>query len=337
MKGGSGLLYSIFDYSTVRHQVFRILNDGKNMMKKHERLARRLGWGDLDEAFLTDLIARARDEDLAGAGLGHPPVVAGDPSSRGLRNTGEGVARIVARENLVACGLPLLPLILSAYGSEARVTPRVSDGESVTAGTALAELRGQRSDLLTAERVMLNFLQHLSGIATHTATFVAALEGSSTRLLDTRKTTPGFRVLEKYAVACGGGWNHRIGLFDRVMIKDNHLAAGRTVNGEQLARFVIETARDNPGLPIEVEVDSLQQIPPVLSAKPDVILLDNFSLEDLRQAVTLIGGKCATEASGGVTRENLPELGRLGLTFISCGALTHQSRWRDIALDWDTP
>ena len=299
-----------------------------------DRLSQRLAWEDLDQGFLGQLIARARDEDLAGAGLRRRPAASGDPSARSLAGPEEGAAHVVAREDLVVCGLPLLPLVLSVYGNDAKATPLADDGERVGAGTVLAQLRGARATLLTAERVLLNFLQHLSGIATHTAAYANALADSPTRLLDTRKTTPGFRVLEKYAVARGGGWNHRIGLFDRVMIKDNHLAAGGTAKGDRLARYVTQTARDNPGLPIEVEVDSLDQIPPVLQAKPDVILLDNFSLEELRQAVTLIGDTCATEASGGVTLESLPGLGRLGLTFVSCGALTHQSRWKDIALDW---
>ena len=298
-----------------------------------DRLSHRLAWEDLDEGFLKNLIAQARDEDLAGAGLRRPPAAAGDPTTRSLAGREEGTARVVAREQLVVCGLPLLPLVLSAYGADAKATALLADGERVEAGTVLARLRGPRATLLTAERMMLNFLQHLSGIATHTAAYASALADSPTRLLDTRKTTPGFRVLEKYAVARGGSWNHRIGLFDRVMIKDNHLAAGGTAKGDRLARYVTQTAHDNPGLPIEVEVDSLDQIPPVLQAAPDVILLDNFSLEELRQAVTLIGDTCATEASGGVTLESLPVLGRLGLTFVSCGALTHQSRWRDIALD----
>src|SRR5690606_27245837 len=170
------------------------------------------------------------------------------------------------------CGLPLIPLILSAYGTRASVQPLVRDGHSAAAGDVLATLEGDPRVLLAAERVALNFLQRLSGIATTTAAHVAALGSDRTRLLDTRKTTPGYRMLEKYAVARGGAWNHRLGLFDRVMLKDNHLAL--LGSPDDLAAAVTRAKKAAPDLAVEVEVDRLDQIPPVLAAGADVILLD---------------------------------------------------------------
>jgi nicotinate-nucleotide pyrophosphorylase (carboxylating) len=300
-------------------------------------LFRRLDWADLDPHFLRQMIAVARAEDLAGAGLAvRPPEGRDVDVTTGAVPVASDVAAcLVARESLVLCGMPLIPWILEAYGAEVDVAGVVADGTALEAGDCLATLRGRSSVLLEAERVILNFLQHLSGIATETAHYAAALADSGTRLLDTRKTTPGWRALEKYAVACGGGWNHRLGLFDRVMLKDNHLAADGATVGERLAAAVRRAREKEPELVIEVEVDGLEQIGPVLEAGADVILLDNFSHNQLGEAVRRIGGKAYTEASGGVTLDRLPELGWMGLDFVSCGAITHQSRWKDIALDWE--
>ena len=184
--------------------------------------------------------------------------------------------------------------------------------------------------------MLLNFLQRLSGIATLTAAYVAKLEGSPTRLLDPRKTTPGWRILEKYAVATGGGWNHRLGLFDRIMLKDNHLAAGDASGGVRLASLGHRARETRPDLPVECEVDTLAQIQPVLDAGADVILFDNFSAADLRTALSLTAGRAWTEISGGVTLNSLPEIAHLGADFVSTGAVTHQAVWVDIGLDWES-
>jgi nicotinate-nucleotide pyrophosphorylase (carboxylating) len=300
-------------------------------------LFRRLDWADLDSGFLGQLIAVARAEDLAGAGLVVRPAPgrAIDVTTAALPVKRDVTARLVARESLVLCGMPLVPMIMEAYGAEVEVEKARADGAPVEAGDCLAVLRGRSPVLLQAERVVLNFLQHLCGIASETATYVAALADSTTRLLDTRKTTPGWRALEKYAVGCGGGWNHRLGLFDRVMLKDNHLAAEGATAGERLGAAVRRAREREPELVIEVEVDDLEQIGPVLEAGADVILLDNFTLDQLREAVRRIDGRAYTEASGGVNQDRLPALGRIGLDFVSCGAITHQSRWKDIALDWE--
>ncbi len=298
-----------------------------------DTLLKRLSWDDLDLGSLRKLIELAHDEDLTGLGLRVKPRVTGDRSTAALATAPrQSSADIVAREPLTACGLPLIALILSCYGGTASAQLRARDGRSLKKGDILATLSGDPRTLLTAERVILNFIQRLSGIATQTRTYADALGEGRTRLLDTRKTTPGWRMLEKYAVACGGGWNHRLGLFDRVMLKDNHLALlGST---DDLSTAVARAKKAAPDLPVEVEVDELTQIPPVIAAGADVILLDNFTPARIKKAVTLIAGRAFTEASGGITLKSLPRFADLGLDFVSTGALVHQSVWVDIGLDW---
>jgi nicotinate-nucleotide pyrophosphorylase (carboxylating) len=313
-----------------------------------EKLIQRLQWGDLDVAYLRRLVEIARDEDLAGLGLRKRPARTGDLSTASVSAPPrQSSAALVAREPLVACGLGLVPQILSVYGGRVTAQFSVRDGAAVPAGRVLAILHGDPRILLAAERILLNFLQRLSGIATNTRRYASALGSGRTRLLDTRKTTPGYRMLEKYAVACGGGWNHRLGLFDRVMLKDNHLAllgfSGKgaltksspaAASASRLAAAVVAARHTAPGSPVEIEVDHLDQIPAALSAGADVILLDNFTLPQLRRAVAQIGGRAFTEASGGVTLAALRRLRGLGLDFVSTGALVHHSSWADIGLDW---
>ena len=301
--------------------------------KLSKALIQRLSWGDLDRAYLKRLVEIARDEDLAGLGLRSRPRKSGDRSTGSITSTPRhSSADLVAREPMVTCGLLLIPLILKAYGGKATVRLYVKDGATLKKGAVLATLRGDPRVLLAAERIVLNFLQRLSGIATQTRRYADVLGRSRTRLLDTRKTTPGYRMLEKYAVACGGGWNHRLGLFDRVMLKDNHLAL--LGSNESLATAVAYAKKSSPDLPVEVEVDHLAQITPVLAAGADIILLDNFLPSQLRKAIALIGRRAFTEASGGITIKTLPRLANLGLDFASTGALVHQSVWVDIGLDW---
>ena len=277
----------------------------------------------------------ARAEDVAGGGLRHPPARPGDPSAALLvGSTRQAHARLVSRGDYVIAGLGLLEPILSVYGGAAQVRPLVEDGAAVTRGTVLAELTGPAAELLTAERTLLNFLQRLTGIATQTRTHARALGASPTRLLDTRKTTPGFRMLEKYAVGQGGGYNHRLGLFDRIMVKDNHLAAGEATAAQRLTDLVRSARAARPDLLVEVEVDAVAQIEPVLAAGADVVLLDNFSLVQLRTALPLLRGRAWSEVSGGVNLATLPLIGELNPDFVSCGALTHAASWADIGLDW---
>jgi nicotinate-nucleotide pyrophosphorylase (carboxylating) len=298
-----------------------------------DSLIKRLAWDELDLAYIRRLVEIARDEDLAGLGLQAKPRKTGDRSTDSITTTPrQSSADLVAREPMVTCGLPLLPLILKAYGGNAVAQLRTRDGASLARGDVLATLTGDPRVLLAAERIVLNFLQRLSGIATQTRRYADALGKSRTRLLDTRKTTPGYRMLEKYAVGFGGGLNHPPVLFHRVMLKDNHLAL--LGSNEGLASAVARAKKSTPDLPVEVEVDRLAQIPPVLAAGADIILLDNFTAVQLRKAVALIGGHAFTEASGGITLKTLPKLANLGLDFASTGALVHQSVWVDIGLDW---
>ena len=300
-------------------------------------LARRLDWEDIDPAHVRELIRLARDEDLSGAGLARRPESPTDVTTATFPPARQdGQATLAARQPLVVCGLPLVPLILETYGGGV-FEPRLQDGDTAEPGDCLGHIGGPPGYLLAAERVLLNFLQHLSGIATATAAYVRELGDSPTRLLDTRKTTPGYRTLEKYAVARGGGWNHRIGLWDRVLIKDNHLGAFDAQHGDAL-RDAVQLARSrNPGTAIEVEIDHMEQIHPALEAGPDCLLLDNFTPGEIQQALQLVDGRCATEASGGITLQNLGGYARTGLDFISTGAPVHQSTWMDIGLDWHGP
>ncbi|QYY36796.1 carboxylating nicotinate-nucleotide diphosphorylase [Ruficoccus sp. ZRK36] len=301
-----------------------------------EHLLRRLSWDELDPAWLRRLIEMARDEDLDGAGLRKPANPAGDATTDLLAGDKPGTVELIAREPMRVCGLRLVPMILEAYGSGCDWSPMARDGTPLDEGALIGRISGPVGTILRAERVMLNFLQRLSGIATTTAHYVTLLGQNGPRLLDTRKTTPGFRMLEKYAVAVGGGWNHRLGLFDRIMLKDNHLAANDSSAGERLAATIRQAKETRPDLAVEVEVDHLDQIPPVLEAGADVILLDNFTTSELKQAVNLIGDKAWTEASGGINEANAKSISSLGLDFASSGAVVHRSHWMDIGLDWSS-
>ena len=294
----------------------------------------RLKWQDLDPDYLRQLVGLAKIEDLAGAGMANRPDRLGDVTTALMPEGAKGKAQLTAREPLTICGLGLVQTVLDSYGQDCQFEAKVEDGQSVDPGEVIGILSGASTVLLQAERVILNFLQHLSGVATEARLYVDALGSSPAVLLDTRKTLPGYRVLQKYAFACGGGYNHRIGLFDRVMLKDNHLAMAGAIGGNRLSETVALAVNTCEDLAVEVEVDHLEQIAPVLEAGADIILLDNLSLPELKEAVSMIEGRAFTEASGGITLNNLSALGDLGLDFISTGAPIHQSRWKDIGLDW---
>jgi nicotinate-nucleotide pyrophosphorylase (carboxylating) len=208
------------------------------------------------------------------------------------------------------------------------------DGASTHAGQTLLKISGSARAILSAERVALNFVQRLSGVATVTASFVAAAAGTAARILDTRKTTPGWRRFEKYAVACGGGRNHRVGLFDMVLIKDNHLAALRHEKPNAIAAAVARARRQFPQLTVEVEADTLEQVAQAVAARADIVLLDNMHLKQLRAAVKLAAGRVRTEASGGVNLKTVRAIARTGVDFISVGAITHSARAVDLGLDF---
>lgn len=299
-----------------------------------ERLIRRLRWDELDRSWLLRFAEFAREEDLAGLGLAERPLRTGDPSAALLAGSARARARVVARHPMVLAGLGLLDVVFAAYGGRCHAKPLAYDGQFVPAGTAVAEVEGPAAELLSAERILLNFLQRLCGVATRTREHVLALGSSPTKLLDTRKTTPGFRMLEKYAVGQGGGYNHRLGLFDRIMVKDNHLAAGGATAGERITKMVRRARESRADLLVEVEVDRLDQIAPVLAAGADIILLDNFPVADLRVAIPQLRGLAWSEVSGGVSLDSLPLIGALGPDFVSSGGLTHAAPWCDLGLDW---
>ena len=268
-----------------------------------------------------DAIARALDEDLGGAGdLTSEAVVGPDALVSGA---------LVARRPGRIAGLEVAGAVFAAVDQRIEVTYHQTDGDKVGAGTRLATVTGRARSVLTGERTALNLLGHLSGVATATAAFVARVVGTNARIADTRKTTPGLRALEKYAVRMGGGINHRFGLSDAVMIKDNHLIAA----GGVLA--ALEAARRRVGhlVKIEVEVTTLAQLEEVLEAGADVVLLDNMDLATMVEAVRLVGGRLVVEASGGITLDNVAEVARTGVDVISVGWITHSAPALDVALD----
>jgi nicotinate-nucleotide pyrophosphorylase (carboxylating) len=283
---------------------------------------------DAETAACRRLIELALAEDLG---------TAGDLTSQAvLPEELEGRAVFVARAAGTVAGLPVAGMVLQAVSSRLDFQPLVADGTAVLPGQRLAAASGPLRALLAAERTALNFLQRLSGIATRTRQFVAAVGGTKAQILDTRKTTPGWRLLEKYAVRCGGGRNHRLGLFDGILIKDNHLAA--LGGGPGAIRRAVAAARDRmrDAVPLEVEVDHLDQLEEALACRPDIVLLDNMDLDELREAVRRrdrAAPGVLLEASGGVTLENVAALAATGVDRISVGGLTHSAVALDIALD----
>jgi nicotinate-nucleotide pyrophosphorylase (carboxylating) len=240
-----------------------------------------------------------------------------------------------ARQPLTVAGLGFAETVFKSLSDRLRVTPLAKDSVRMDPGQPLMEIDGSARAILTGERVALNFVQRLSGVATLTAQFVEAVQGTPARILDTRKTTPGWRRFEKYAVACGGGINHRTGLFDMVMIKDNHLAALRGAPPNPIAAAVQKARTARPDLKIEVEADTLEQVGQAANAGADIILLDNMSCDQLREAVALVAGRSQLEASGGVSLAGVRAVAETGVDFISVGALTHSANAVDIGLDFE--
>ena len=275
----------------------------------------------LPAILIEPVIRAALAEDLGRAG----DVTAAACIPAGTRWT----AVFAARPAGTIAGLDCARLAMTTLDPEARFTSRVHDGETVAPGTVLAEVEADARAILSAERTALNLLGRLSGVATLTRAYVEAVAGAGARIADTRKTTPGLRALEKYAVRCGGGINHRFGLDDAILIKDNHIAACGSV-GEAVRR-----AKAFAGhlVKVEVEVDTLVQLQEALAHDPDVIMLDNFGLSDLREAVEIVDGRITLEASGGVTLETVRAIAETGVDVISVGALTHSAKVLDIGLD----
>ncbi len=268
-----------------------------------------------------ELVRRTLAEDLG---------LAGDLSSAAAIDAdADGTADLVARAAGTVAGLDVALAVFGAVDVRVRAGAAAADGDAVDAGTLLAQVAGPTRALLTAERAALNILGHASGIATATRQVVDAVAGTGVRIVDTRKTTPGLRALEKHAVRCGGGHNHRFGLFDAVMLKDNHLVAAGGIGP------AVAAVRERVGhtVHIEVEIDDLEQLPAALEAGADSILLDNLDDEALRAAVRLVAGRAITEASGGITPQRAAAVAGTGVDVISLGWLTHSAPRLDVALD----
>ncbi len=270
---------------------------------------------------ISSLVKSALDEDLG----------QGDITCRCLIPPDQaiGKAQIIAKEELILGGIDVAALVFHTLNPEVNFEKCFEDSEQVSAKETIATLKGQLTDLLSGERVALNFLQHLSGIATLTRSFVDAVKDYKIKILDTRKTTPGLRALEKYAVRVGGGTNHRFGLSDGLLVKDNHIrACGGIARALQRAKSNIP-----PTMRLEVEVKSLEEVEEAVEAGAEIIMLDNMNLDSIEAAVRLIDKRAVIEASGGVTLENVVEIARAGVDFISIGALTHSARAVDISME----
>lgn len=270
-----------------------------------------------------DPIAIALEEDIGSGDVTTELFVDAGRAATGL---------ILAKEPLILAGVETAAEVFRRVDPALAVTPLKRDGDRLTPGTCALEIRGSARSILTAERVALNFVQRLSGIATATRRFVEAVAGTPAKILDTRKTTPGLRALEKAAVAAGGGTNHRFGLYDQILVKDNHLAAGASTADLQAA--IRESRKRYPNLLVEVEADTLDQVRSFLGLEGiDVILLDNMTNSQLREAVALGRGKVKFEASGGVSIETIRPIASTGVDFVSVGAITHSAKACDFSLE----
>ncbi len=273
----------------------------------------------VDNINADELILRALKEDITSEDVTTNAV---------MRGRVEGSVQLIAKADGVICGLGVFARTFTLLDATVRIDFKVKDGDRITKGQLLATVYGDIRVLLSGERVALNFLQRMSGIATYTAETVKLLEGSKTRLLDTRKTTPNMRIFEKYAVTCGGGCNHRYNLSDGVLLKDNHIgAAGSVKRAVELAKEYAPFVRK-----IEVEVENLDMCREAVEAGADVIMLDNMSVEDMKKAVAMIDGRALTECSGNVTRENIKNILSAGVDFVSSGALTHSAPILDLSM-----
>jgi len=268
---------------------------------------------------LREIIRKALEEDIGSGDITTEAIVNDDMY---------GEAVVMMKEDGIIAGLPLIEEIFHFLDPEAIVTLKVFDGAFIKSGNTIAEVYGKEKAILEGERVALNFLQRLSGIATYTYNCVKATHGTKVKILDTRKTTPLLRVLEKYAVKVGGGENHRFGLYDMVLIKDNHIKAARGI-AEAVKKV---KAKVSPYYKVEVEVSNLDEVKEALLSNVDVILLDNMDIETIKKAVKIINGKCLIEVSGNMSQKDIKLIAPLGIDFISMGKLTHSAKSLDINL-----
>jgi nicotinate-nucleotide pyrophosphorylase (carboxylating) len=277
-------------------------------------------------SMLQQEIRRAVQSALA-EDLGFLPLAQGDITASLIPPEQQASATIITREDCIMCGRAFADEVFLQLGGDVSLQWQVADGDQVSANSVLCQLNGPARTLLTGERSALNFIQLLSGTATTTAYYVQFLHGTNTKLLDTRKTLPGLRFAQKYAVATGGGKNHRIGLFDAFLIKENHIAAAGSIAA------AVACARQNfAGKPVEVETENLAELRQALDAGADIIMLDNFSLADIKEAVAITNGKAKLEVSGNITSERLTELASTGVDYISSGALTKHVQAIDLSM-----
>ena len=266
-----------------------------------------------------DLILNALKEDITSEDISTNSV---------MRQYQLGEVELICKQDGVIAGLEVFKRVFELLDADTKVEFSVKDGDKVKNGQKLGVIRGDIRVLLSGERTALNYLQRMSGIATYTRAIADMLEGTNTKLLDTRKTTPGMRVFEKYAVKVGGGYNHRFNLSDGILLKDNHIgAAGGVKEAVAMAKEYAPFVRK-----IEIEVENLEMLKEALEAGADIIMLDNMSIEDMTKAVELCAGKAETECSGNVTKENVAKLTNIGVNYISSGALTHSSPILDLSL-----
>lgn len=274
---------------------------------------------------LAAAIGRALEEDVGTGDATTETFVPPETFARG---------EIVAREECRVAGIPVARAVMLAVSPEIAFETVLPDGADAPAGAVVARFSGPARAILVAERTALNFMQRMCGIATMTRSFVRMVSDLGTMILDTRKTTPGLRFLEKYAVLCGGGTNHRFGLYDRILMKDNHRALWRGADGSRLDLAVIEARRRHPELEVEIEVESLDELRSALAGEPNWIMLDNMDCATMREAVAMTAGRARLEASGGITADNLREVAETGVDAVSLGCLTHSVRSIDLSLEW---
>lgn len=275
------------------------------------------------EANYKEIIRHALDEDIQTGDVTTHAIIPADVLGRG---------KFFIKANGIIAGLSVAKNVFEMVDEKIGFKVLIRDGEKVKVGDVVAEVNGQASSILTAERTALNFLQRMSGIATLTNKFVERIKHTKAKILDTRKTVPGLRLLDKEAVRLGGGKNHRIGLFDMFLIKDNHIEiAGSITNAVNACRKFQQ--KNNPDLNIEVEVKNLEEVKEALTCNVDIIMLDNFDIELMKEAVNLINRKCLVEASGNINIDNVKEVAETGVDFISVGALTHSVKALDISLE----
>ena len=301
-----------------------------------ESFRQRISWDDLDKNLIEKQLKICVEEDL-GQNSKDRAKWQSDITTRYCEITNNGSAYLTAREPMILCGTLIIPFIIKAFGTQqVTYTIKYNDGDAIQKDEIIGILTGPINEILAIERSVLNYLQRLSGISTAVLQFKKKIEKHGVGLLDTRKTTPGLRLLEKYASACGGSFNHRIGLFDRILIKDNHLAAAQATHGSGLENFLRSVVRkNNSNYVIEVEIDEIEQLEPAISSGVDAVLLDNFSPTLIKQAMMKNKNRVVIEASGGITDSSILDYAKAQPHFISTGSPIHSSRWVDIGLDWE--